>query len=78
MPKNRNLNISSSRRNFKNPRHISLSCNKGKLCTKNQELTTMFTQVGARQKFGEKTWFLDKTPGFQGTRDLLTQKNVFS
>ena len=34
----------------------------------------MFTQVGARQKFGEKTWFLDKKPGFQGTRDLLTQK----
>ena len=39
---------------------------------------TMFTQVGARQKFGEKTWFLDKKPGFRGTGDLLTQKNVIS
>ena len=34
----------------------------------------MFTQFGARQKFGEKTWFLDKKPGFQVTSDFLTQK----
>ena len=38
----------------------------------------MFTKVGARQKFGKKTWFLDKKPGFPGTGDLWTEKNVIS
>ena len=42
------------------------------MCAKNQAPITIFTKVGARQKFGN---FRQK-PGFPATGDFVAHKNV--